>query len=147
LAYPSTIVVASDGSDDAYAAARTAVHLCEGRSADIHVVTVVPATWSPLTTNPGAEAAAAEPKYEAALQATVQKIERGGATVTGAHVRQGSAGDEIVGLCREVGADLLVAGTRGLGRVRGALLGSVASSLIAQAPCPVLIVRQEVAAN
>ncbi|GAB1516139.1 universal stress protein [Actinophytocola sp. KF-1] len=39
------------------------------------------------------------------------------------------------------GAGLLVIGTRGFGRVLGALLGSVAFTVAARAPCPVIVVK------
>ncbi|SFO71864.1 Nucleotide-binding universal stress protein, UspA family [Geodermatophilus dictyosporus] len=39
------------------------------------------------------------------------------------------------------GADLLVVGARGRGRAVGRLLGSVSSSLLKAAPCPVTVVR------
>lgn len=42
------------------------------------------------------------------------------------------------------GADLLVVGNRGRGRVAGALLGSVAFAVTSRAECPVVVVRGEV---
>jgi nucleotide-binding universal stress UspA family protein len=42
-------------------------------------------------------------------------------------------------------ASLLVLGSRGYGRVVGALLGSVAFAVAAQAPCPVVVVKDEAA--
>ncbi|MEW6636135.1 MAG: universal stress protein, partial [Actinomycetota bacterium] len=41
----------------------------------------------------------------------------------------------------EVGADLIVIGTRGLGRIQRLLLGSVAEGVAHHATCPVLVVR------
>ncbi|MGY1736006.1 universal stress protein [Geodermatophilus sp. SYSU D00684] len=41
------------------------------------------------------------------------------------------------------GAELLVLGTRGRGGARGRLLGSVASSVLRAAPCPVTVVRPD----
>jgi nucleotide-binding universal stress UspA family protein len=50
---------------------------------------------------------------------------------------------EIVALAEELGADLIVMGSRGLGGVRRALMGSVSDSVVRHAHCPVLVVRQE----
>ena len=40
-------------------------------------------------------------------------------------------------------AGLVVVGTRGLGRVTGALLGSVSRQLLGHAPCPVVVMPPE----
>lgn len=53
--------------------------------------------------------------------------------------------DLIADVAREVHADLIVVGTRGHGRVAGALLGSVTQRLLHVAPCPVLAVPAKVA--
>lgn len=48
----------------------------------------------------------------------------------------------IVAAAREVGAELIVIGKHGIGRVEHLLGGSVTERLIGHAPCPVLVVRQ-----
>lgn len=56
-------------------------------------------------------------------------------------IRRGSApADEILRYAQEVDADLVVLGTRGFGAIRRALIGSVASTIARQAPCPILLV-------
>ena len=46
----------------------------------------------------------------------------------------------IAEIAREVGADVIVVGTRGYSPVHGAFVGSVTQSLLHVAPCPVLAV-------
>lgn len=50
---------------------------------------------------------------------------------------------EIIVLSEEIGAGLVVAGSRGLGPLKRALLGSVSSSVIRHAYRSVLVVREE----
>ncbi len=54
--------------------------------------------------------------------------------------------DLIAEVAKETGADLIVVGTRGHGRVAGMLLGSVTQRLLHVAPCPVLAVPAKVGA-
>jgi nucleotide-binding universal stress UspA family protein len=56
---------------------------------------------------------------------------------------RGDAASEILEYARDNEIDLIVAGSRGLGRVRGWLLGSVSRKLLHYANCSVLIVRDE----
>ena len=51
--------------------------------------------------------------------------------------------DTIVERAQEIGADLIVMGTRGLTGFKHAMLGSVAERTIRLAPCPVLTVKAE----
>jgi nucleotide-binding universal stress UspA family protein len=49
--------------------------------------------------------------------------------------------ENIVGLAEELGADLIVIGSRGLGGMKRLLMGSVSESVVRHAHCPVLVVR------
>jgi nucleotide-binding universal stress UspA family protein len=53
----------------------------------------------------------------------------------------GHPADEIVGLARARGCDLLVLATHGRTGFRRAVLGSVAEHVVRNAPCPVLVFR------
>jgi len=55
-------------------------------------------------------------------------------------IRDGSPPAALLALARDVDAALIVVGSRGLGAVRAALLGSFSTSVLADAPCPVVVV-------
>jgi hypothetical protein len=65
-----------------------------------------------------------------------------GVEVGDAHLGLGDPDKEIVKFAEDAHADLIVLGSRGLGRLRRALLGSVSDSVVRHAHCPVLVVRQ-----
>jgi nucleotide-binding universal stress UspA family protein len=46
-------------------------------------------------------------------------------------------------LAEELGVGLIVMGSRGLGSVRRALMGSISDSVVRHGHCPVMIVRPE----
>lgn len=56
-------------------------------------------------------------------------------------VLKGDPGEMIVTTAEESKCDLIVMGTRGLGMVKRALLGSVSQYVLHHASCPVLVVR------
>lgn len=62
------------------------------------------------------------------------------------HVARGDASAEIVTFAEAQGVDLVVVASRGRSGVRKVLLGSVAEKVVRHAPCPVLVVRDEVVA-
>ena len=55
----------------------------------------------------------------------------------------GLAASELLGAVDQFDADLLAIGAHGLGRTAGILLGSVATKVIHEAPCSVLVARGE----
>ena len=56
-------------------------------------------------------------------------------------VSSGRTADQIVDVANEANADLIVMGTRGMTELKSLLLGGVASKVVHQAACPVLLVR------
>jgi nucleotide-binding universal stress UspA family protein len=54
---------------------------------------------------------------------------------------EGHIADAIIEVAKTHQSDLIVMGSRGLGRLAGALLGSNSQKVVSEAPCPVLIVR------
>jgi nucleotide-binding universal stress UspA family protein len=71
------------------------------------------------------------------------RVKAAGGTVAGSHLRMGEVAMEIVALAEALHAGLIVMGSRGLGGVRRALMGSVSDSVVRHAHCPVLVVRPE----
>ena len=76
------------------------------------------------------------------LERQVKSIEESGRTVNETHLREGRAEEEIVEVAEEIGAGLIVMGSRGQGRLRRALMGSVSDAVVRHAHCPVTIVRE-----
>ena len=88
--------------------------------------------------------AATEVAKEAAktkVDEQVQKVRESGGEVAGAHARVGYPEAEIVDLAEELGAGLIVMGSRGLGGLRRTLMGSVSDSVVRHAHRPVLVTR------
>ena len=59
----------------------------------------------------------------------------------------GIAGEVIVRLAKELNASLIVLGTRGWGKLRRAILGSVGDYVVHHATCGVLTVRKSTPLN
>lgn len=57
------------------------------------------------------------------------------------HVRIGQAAEEVLDLAREVGADLIIVGSKGLTGVERLVLGSVAEHIVREAGCTVEVAR------
>jgi nucleotide-binding universal stress UspA family protein len=54
---------------------------------------------------------------------------------------RGGAAEVICEAAKQEGADLVVVGTRGQNAIARALLGSVSTTVVHEAPCDVLVVR------
>jgi nucleotide-binding universal stress UspA family protein len=76
------------------------------------------------------------------LDGEVEKVLAAGGTVAQAHLSMGEAAPEIVVLADEIGAGLIVMGSRGRGGIGRALMGSVSEFVVRHARCPVTIVRE-----
>jgi nucleotide-binding universal stress UspA family protein len=75
------------------------------------------------------------------LEQRVEQLRSEGAKVVDTHLRTGEPDKEIIRLSEEIDANMIVMGSRGLGAVRRALMGSVSDSVVKHAHCPVLVMR------
>jgi len=139
--FPTKVLLATDGSAEAQLAATTAADLATSTTSELHVVHV--GEWRP-TYLAQTEEEPAELRREARrrLDEEVRRVEEAGGTVEEAHLRQGRADEEITDLAESLGIGLIVMGSRGRGRIRRALMGSVSDSVVRHAHCPVTIVRE-----
>ncbi|MDR7485331.1 MAG: universal stress protein [Armatimonadota bacterium] len=137
----STILYATDGSDHARRALAVARDIARRYDATVVVLTA----YDPLPRDLGSpyvdhlmakRLAAGEALVRQAAEALDERGVRHEETVL-----EGPAAAAILEAARTRGCDLIVLGSRGLGRVEAALLGSVSQQVVQQAPCPVLIVR------
>ena len=147
--FPTKVLLATDGSEEAALASRTAADIAQKTDSELHLVYVGPSLEYvgmgppeigdiPAPTQGQLSAEARE-----LLDAEVEQVKVAGGTVAQAHLGLGAPDREIVDLAEEIGAGLVVMGSRGLGGIRRALMGSVSDSVVRHAHCPVLVVRTE----
>src|SRR3712207_6307456 len=114
--FPTKILLATDGSEDAELAATTAVGVARGTASELHVVhtyrTVPSVHFDALVRQE------MEREAQKILDEQVKQIEGLGGSVAQAHLREGGAAEEIVASAEEMGAGLIAAGSRGRGRIR-----------------------------
>ena len=141
---PEKILVATDGSEQAARATRTAAELAGRLGAELHVIHVreVPVASHPEMRGHTALYERTEQGARELLEEEEERIRASGATVARSHFRMGRPDVEILALAEETGAGMVVVGSRGLGGVKRALMGSVSDSVV-HAHCPVLVVRAE----
>ena len=151
--FPTKILLATDGSREATLAAQSAAQIADETDSELHVVYVRPRR---VPFHPGdyigpevaehplqREQELLEGEAQRLLDARVGEIEAAGSSVAQSHLGIGKPDEEIVALGEELGAGLIVVGSRGRGGVRRALMGSVSDSVVRHAHCPVLVVRKE----
>jgi nucleotide-binding universal stress UspA family protein len=83
-----------------------------------------------------AEDEAAERRGQQVLDETCRQLGLEGVETALVH---GSAGPQLCQLAEELPADVIVIGTRGLGGLRRAVLGSVSDHVVRNATCPVVV--------
>jgi nucleotide-binding universal stress UspA family protein len=147
--FPTKILLATDGSEEAELAVQSAAQLANDTGSELHVVLVGPSTVTSvgLPGSPGVGLVGSQDEVDReakrSLEAQVEKAKAGGGMVAQSYFRVGRPAPEIVALAEEIGAGLIVMASRGLGGIRRALMGRVSSSVVRHAHCPVLVVRRE----
>lgn len=138
----NSILLAVDGSEHALHAARMAASLANVMKSQILRVVVA---YDPIPSYLG------EPNLQHAIDARLKEAEEilqkavGSLGTVSAEVHteliEGNAAESIIEVARTRKSDVIVMGSRGLGRLTGMVLGSTSQKVVAHAPCPVLIVR------
>jgi nucleotide-binding universal stress UspA family protein len=147
--FPTKILLATDGSTEAELAARTAVDLSQKTDSELHLIHVMDVAkvglsmavlYSEATDPEGVklpdpvleEELEQHAKQEGreVLEEEVQRVSSAGGTVAQLHLRLGEVEREIVHLAEDVGAGLIVMGSRGHRGMRRALMGSVSDSVL-----------------
>ena len=139
----SKILVAVDGSAISDTAFRTVVEMARNLKATLHVIYVVETgffsalpmdnTWEMMYSLLEKEG------NETLTKARKFAQEHGMEIIT--HLKQGHAGNEIIHVAENVGADLIVLGSHGKSRVDRILIGSVSSFVVSHSPVTTMVVR------
>lgn len=136
------ILLAVDGSDHAVHAAQKAAELARCmKPAELRIVVA----YDPIPLYLG------EPNMQIAItnrKGEAEDILNTAVGVVGdvpceihTEIIEGDAASAIIEVATVRHSNLIVMGSRGLGRLAGLLLGSTSQKVVAHAPCPVLIVR------
>jgi nucleotide-binding universal stress UspA family protein len=145
--FPTKILLATDGSEEGKRATQAAIELSRDTSSELHVVYVLPTPAQLIGHHLYSDEiresliGGAEREAERFLKEQAERIESDGAKVAETHLRSGDPDKEILRLAEALEVGLIVIGSRGLGAVSRALMGSVSDSVVRHAHCPVFVVR------
>lgn len=138
------ILVAHDGSEHSDNALKKAIELAEDMRACLLVITVVPDLVYEEADEPQ------RPKVlEDKLMEAREAMRRVGELLLRKNlecrtmVRHGTPAEKIIECSGRIKADMVVVGSRGQSAAAKFLLGSVSSKVVADACCPVLVVKAD----
>ena len=145
--FPRSILLATDGSEEAKLATQAATELSRETGSEVHVVYTLPTPAQLIGTHRyptevrESLIGGAERDAETFLKEQAEKIGAEGGKVAESHLRNGDPDKEIIRTAEALDVGLIVIGSRGLGAISRALLGSVSDSVVRHAHCPVFVVR------
>jgi nucleotide-binding universal stress UspA family protein len=137
------VLCAYDASPAADAALTDAIDLAAAMRARLAIVTVIerpPAGVAAAGVDPQTLSRTIEHEAEVRLRAAAERVPDDVPLTT--LLRSGHASKEILKAATEMGADVLVLGTRGRGRVTANLFGSVAAGVHYHTRLPMLVVSR-----
>jgi nucleotide-binding universal stress UspA family protein len=135
------ILLAVDPSDHARKAVPAALELARAGGGTVHVVHVRELFY-PVSAKVVGDTAG---EAQELVDGVVDELKQAGVAADGVvrSITGGSPAGAILQEARDVGAGMVVLGSRGLSDLGGLLLGSVAHKVIQLSTCPVLVVRDE----
>ncbi len=135
------VIWATDGSEHADRAMTYAVQVANSDGAELHVVHIVEKLVSGRAS--GLDASGNEDEIKAKIQEQASTLAAENGVTTSIHIAAGQStriADRIAEVTLDVGADLIVVGTRGHGALGSLMLGGVTQRLLHVSRCPVLAV-------
>ncbi len=137
----SRILVPVDGSDNSRRALEKAATIADGASITIvHVIDMPPTVYvesqkllNQLLENYRKESAKVLDEFDDIAKNRGIKVDTA--------ILEGDAAESIVEYADKNGFDMIVMGSRGMGKIKGAFLGSVSSKVLQHAKTSVLIVK------
>ncbi len=138
------VLVAIDGSDQSRRALATAIDEARAWGAEVHAAYVIEiGLFSSLPVDNTWEVmySLLDKEGKEILDAANAMAGEAGVKLT-THLRQGHAGQELLNLAEELGADLIVLGSLGKSGIERLLLGSVSSFVVTNSPVTTMVVRQ-----
>ncbi|WP_435348856.1 universal stress protein [Haloarchaeobius sp. HRN-SO-5] len=135
------LLVPTDGSEMADAAADEAIELALETDATLHVVNVVDRTMVWEDTPSGSVLKALERAGKEALESVIERAEAAGVSSVQASALSGRPHRAIVDYADENDVDCIVMGTHGRGGVSRVLVGSVTERVVRLSDVPVLSVK------
>ena len=137
------IILATDGSENAHRAALASIDLAKGLLLSSIIITHI-------ATNPPDQSRMVKAQFDVhnlleedakkAMTRTIDALTQAGIDYH-LKVAIGDPSTEVVEIAKKEQADLIILGTRGLGAIKGVLMGSVSQKIIQAASCPVMIVK------
>ena len=140
LTFPyENVLVPTDGSPEATAAARHALELAAWLDATVHVLSVIDDTWLGPDIDP-VSAAEFDHSANEVVDGVAADAEAHGVTDVETHVEHGAPADQILEAVETDDVHAIVMGTTGRRGIERILLGSVAEKTVRSAPVPVITV-------
>jgi nucleotide-binding universal stress UspA family protein len=141
-----SIVVGTDGSETAKQAVSEAVRLAKALAAPVHVVSAYQPSHARVSGAPEGAAKVWQPlpddEVERILSEAAAGIRLAGLEATSHAIRKDPA-DALLSVADEVGASMIVVGSKGMHGARRLALGNVPNKVSHHARCNVLIVATD----
>ena len=136
------ILLAVDGSDHALHAARIAADMARGMKPKEFRIVIAYDSIPMYLGEPNMQFAIDSRKKSAEeiLNKTLKEIGQIPGEIH-TEILEGDPASAIIDVATIRKSEIIVMGSRGLGRLAGLVLGSTSQKVVAHAPCPVLIVR------
>ena len=143
------LLVAVDGSEEATAAEQAAMEIAGALGSEVHVAYALqegrykphlgPEMWEGWQE----DLERAKRSARSWVEEEARRMRGEGTIGVEPHLLVGRPDAAIVWLAEEMGAGLVLVGSRGLGAMKRALIGGVSDSVARHAHCPVMVVRND----